>query len=534
MIDDAPRRVLLMFAGNRHNAPKHGDARPGLRVARMRELAPLEHIYVLHTNDRTSEAHARDLASTLGKGGRGGPKVSVHELAARGDPPDPSLRENVREGVEALVRELAERRLGGRFGEHEFVVSAASGTVAQWSSLLDALDAREARVAVAYDPDDTRLSIWRAPGASGVETELALLQRAPVAWNVLLSGPTGAGKSETARRLHEAWARHLGRRGAFVSINAGALPRELIAAELFGAVKGAFTSATTRSGAFVAAHGGTLFLDEIGDLPLDLQVQLLTALDVDRDTRMRRVRAVGADDTRDVDVRVIFGTNRDLHARCREGHFRLDLLGRISTHQVNLPALAHARHRIVGAYQRQLEALAGFYGAQRPARFVFERAARQRLLDFVFSPRSLWCWNHRDVAQSAERLAMRAWASAAPRPSDKPVDVKVHAPHVEAELAELTQRWRAIGGEAQADREAWERVEARVRPEAWASLSWVERWELRHLLEARDATASKAEAWRWIAANNLLEGASDPATLRNPSNAFEKRWRRYAARLRAE
>jgi hypothetical protein len=76
-------------------------------------------------------------------------------------------------------------------------------------------------------------------------------------------------------------------------------------------------------------------------------------------------------------------------------------------------------------------------------------------------------------------------------------------------------------------------VEASVRPEAWAQMPALERWELRYLLEARAATATKADAWRWIAERNLLDGARDEASMNNPSNAFEKRWRRYLARLRA-
>lgn len=537
---DRRPQVLLQFVGNHHNDPKRGEDRPGIRVARMAELSPLSRVFVLSTaDDAVAEGYADALARDLGKERRGALKVSQKALGA-GTPSDPTLRSNVRPDLEAFAEKLAREEFGARFGEFDFVVSAVTGTLAQWTSLVDALDAHGARLAVVWDGADDQLSIWRAPESMrAIEPELALLERAPAAWNVLLTGPTGAGKTATAQRLHDAWARNLKRERGFVSVNAGALPRELLQSELFGHVKGAFTSANAdRDGAFRRAHKGTLFLDEIGDLPLDLQVQLLTALDVDRE-RLRTITPVGGDKAQRVDVRAIFGTNQDLTAMAAERRFRLDLLGRISTHQVKLPGLAEARHRIASAYVHHLEALAPLYPQEggRGVRFSLDGDARRRLLDFAFSPTSLWCWNHRDVQQSAERLAMRAWrnatgSSTSKRRDDAPRRVTLNVSHVEAEVAELTARWRSLGAHDPDDTQGWRRIEARVLAGEWAKLSMIERWELRFLIESREATGSNAEAWRRIGEENLLEGASDPASQRNPSNAFKKRWQRYADRLK--
>jgi transcriptional regulator with GAF, ATPase, and Fis domain len=347
-----------------------------------------------------------------------------------------------------------------------------------------------------------------------------------------------------------------------VSVNAAATPRELIESELFGHAKGAFSGASTaKKGRFVEADGGTLFLDEIGELPLELQSKLLTALDIDPPTRTRLVTAVGCAHPTRVDLRIVFGTNRDLLAMAQEGRFRLDLLGRIATHQLALPPLAEARHRIPALYQRHLEELAEYYPPQsaEAPRFVLHGQASSRLFDFAFSPATPWPWNHRDVLQSVERLMLAAWARPAepkaraeyarakeaersnrtespPRratPTAPAVrEVYIGADEVEAEIEELSRRWEALAPSGRTDDDtAWRAVEERVKPEAWRTLSHIERWELRHLLEARERTASQAEAWRWIADQNLLPGAQ--ANAQNPSNAFAKRWNRFRDVLRS-
>lgn len=154
---------------------------------------------------------------------------------------------------------------------------------------------------------------------------------------VLVLGETGAGKELVTREIH----RLSGRTGRLVPVNIAAVPSQLIEAELFGSVKGAFTGATrARRGLVAAAEGGTLFLDEVGDLDVSLQVKLLRFLE------SGEVRAVGADRSRCVDVRVICATHRNLQRMVREGRFREDLYYRIAVIPVEVPPLRQRREDI--------------------------------------------------------------------------------------------------------------------------------------------------------------------------------------------
>jgi DNA-binding NtrC family response regulator len=154
---------------------------------------------------------------------------------------------------------------------------------------------------------------------------------ATLPWPVLIHGETGVGKEQIAQALHQRGVR---RKGPFVPINGGGLPRELIESELFGHERGAFTGAVqTHRGAFEQAHGGTLFLDEVAELAPDLQTRLLRVLET------WEVRRVGSESARRVDVRLLCATHRDLRAMVREGRFRTDLYYRIHRLVVEVPAL---------------------------------------------------------------------------------------------------------------------------------------------------------------------------------------------------
>jgi two-component system response regulator AtoC len=154
---------------------------------------------------------------------------------------------------------------------------------------------------------------------------------------VLITGESGVGKELVARAIH----RRSKRNGAFVALNCGAIPENLLESELFGHKKGAFTDAVAdRRGLFEEAHGGTLFLDEIGELPLGLQVKLLRVLE---DEKIRRLG-----DARDVqvDVRIVTATHRDLLAETKHGRFREDLFYRLNVLHIHCPPLRERREDI--------------------------------------------------------------------------------------------------------------------------------------------------------------------------------------------
>jgi two-component system response regulator AtoC len=175
---------------------------------------------------------------------------------------------------------------------------------------------------------------------------------------VLLLGEIGTGKEEIARLIHSRSPRN---RGPFVAVNCGAVAESLSESELFGHEKGAFTGATaTRLGAFESADGGTLFLDEIGDLSPALQVKLLRVL------QERAVVRVGASLPRQVDVRIVAATHRDLADDLKERLFREDLYVRINVLAITLPPLRDRRDDIPLLARVLLDRIAGRLGLRSP------------------------------------------------------------------------------------------------------------------------------------------------------------------------
>src|SRR5471032_123588 len=196
---------------------------------------------------------------------------------------------------------------------------------------------------------------------------------APSRTTVLVTGESGTGKELVARALHKRSPRSS---SPFVPVNCGAIPEGLIESELFGNTKGAFTGAQgSRSGLFQAASGGTLFLDEIGELPLALQVKLLRAV------QERRVRAVGADEDEEVDVRLIAATNRDLAAEVKAQRFREDLYYRLNVIQLRVPPLRERREDVVLLADHFLRRFEAEHGR---GRLDLSREAKRRLDAYDF------------------------------------------------------------------------------------------------------------------------------------------------------
>jgi len=223
---------------------------------------------------------------------------------------------------------------------------------------------------------------------------------------VLLLGETGTGKGLVARVLHAQSRRSA---GPFVAVNCAALPENLLESELFGHVKGAFTGAVAnRPGLFLEADGGTLFLDEVGDMAPSLQAKLLDVLE------RRVVRAVGASREREVDVRIVAATHRDLPARVAAGEFREDLRYRLEGVAIEIPPLRHRRKDIPHLASRFLAEARAATPKAVVERFSVE--AMTVLADYT------WPGNVRELQHAVARAVLLGRSDEA-SPSDFPAAI---------------------------------------------------------------------------------------------------------------
>ncbi|RNL82740.1 sigma-54-dependent Fis family transcriptional regulator [Sinomicrobium pectinilyticum] len=210
---------------------------------------------------------------------------------------------------------------------------------------------------------------------------------APTDARVLVTGSNGTGKELVAHWLHEKSERAA---APMVEVNCAAIPSELIESELFGHVKGAFTSAVKdRAGKFEAANKGTIFLDEIGDMSLSAQAKVLRAL------QENKISRVGSDKDIKVDVRVIAATNKDLKKEIEKGKFREDLYHRLAVIIIHVPALNDRREDIPLLVEYFAEKVAGEQGMQ-PKKFSSDAVKRLQEYD--------WTGNIRELRNVVERL----------------------------------------------------------------------------------------------------------------------------------
>ena len=210
---------------------------------------------------------------------------------------------------------------------------------------------------------------------------------APTDARVLITGPNGTGKELVAHQLHEKSERSS---AAIIEVNCAAIPSELIESELFGHVKGAFTSAVKdRAGKFEAAHKGTIFLDEIGDMSLPAQAKVLRAL------QENLIQRVGADKDIKVDVRVIAATNKDLKKEIEEGRFREDLYHRLAVILIKVPALNERRDDIPELIEHFTNKIAEEQGNSIKS---FSKQAVKLLQEYD------WTGNIRELRNVVERL----------------------------------------------------------------------------------------------------------------------------------
>jgi transcriptional regulatory protein RtcR len=284
-----------------------------------------------------------------------------------------------------------------------------------------------------YDKIATRFQAEQAEATSflksGIETrnaafnrmidrieQVAVRSKAPI----LLTGPTGAGKSQLARRIYELkHARHQ-IKGPFVEVNCATLRGDSAMSALFGHVKGAFTGATSdRPGLLRRANGGLLFLDEIGELGIDEQAMILRAIEE------KRFLPVGSDKESSSDFQLIAGTNRILEQAVQTGAFREDLLARLNLWTFVLPGLKERREDLAPNLDFELNRHAKSSGDT----VTFNKEAREKYLRFATSVEARWTANFRDLGASVTRMATLA-------PSGR-----INENIVAEEIERLKQRW---------------------------------------------------------------------------------------------
>ncbi len=324
--------------------------------------------------------------------------------------------------------------------------------------------------------------------------QVAGRSRAPM----LLMGPTGAGKSQLARRIYDLKRLRHQVSGPFVEVNCATLKGDAAMSALFGHKKGAFTGAIAdRAGLLRSANGGILFLDEIGELGLDEQAMILRAVEEGR------FLPVGADKDVESAFQLIAGTNRDLVAEVAAGRFRDDLFARLNLWTFRLPGLAERPEDIAPNIAYELDRFA----AQEGTRVNFRKDAQARYLSFATSGDALWSGNFRDLSASITRMATLTSGS-------------IDNACVDAEIARLRTVWspRRPGGDVL--------LEAVLGQERFEQLDLFDRVQLAEVIRICRASPSLSAAGRTLFAASLRQRRStnDADRLRKYLQRFDLTW----------
>ncbi|AKQ64993.1 Transcriptional regulatory protein RtcR [Myxococcus hansupus] len=311
--------------------------------------------------------------------------------------------------------------------------------------------------------------------------QVAVQSRAPL----LITGPTGAGKSQLARRIYALKKARRGVEGPFVDLNCATLRGDGAMSALFGHVKGAFTGALgDRPGLLRQANNGVLFLDEIGELGADEQAMLLRALED------KRFLPVGADREVESDFQLIAGTNRDLQLEVERGRFREDLLARINLWTFRLPALRERPEDIAPNLLFELDQASEAVGT----RVTMNKEAQSRFLGFATTPEARWSGNFRDLNAAVLRMATLAEGGRITR------DV------VDEELDRLREQWRPAG--AKAGTPTVDLVAELLGDNLAAELDRFDRVQLADVLSVCRASRSLSDAGRVLFAQSRAQKKS--------------------------
>lgn len=292
---------------------------------------------------------------------------------------------------------------------------------------------------------------------------------------ILLTGATGVGKSQLAKRIFALKKQRGQVSGKLVEVNCATLRGDNAMSTLFGHVKGAFTGAlSARTGLLREAHKGLLFLDEIGELGLDEQAMLLRAIEE------KVFTPFGSDQAVSSDFQLIAGTNRDLFQRVREGKFREDLLARINLWTYELPPLQHRREDIEPNIEYELQQFARKVGHK----VSFNQAARTQYIAFAHSPTATWRANFRDLNSSITRMATLASGG------------RITETIVAGEITRLHYDWRSFQAIAQHDDQHL--LNEIVASNTLENMDYIEQVQLAAVLRVCRASKSLADAGRTL------------------------------------
>jgi transcriptional regulatory protein RtcR len=317
---------------------------------------------------------------------------------------------------------------------------------------------------------------------------------------ILLTGPTGAGKSHLARKIFELKKERRQVEGPFVEVNCATLRGDQAMSTLFGHVKGAFTGALRdRPGLLRQANRGVLFLDEIGELGSDEQAMLLRAIEE------KVFYPVGADDESKSDFQLLAGTNRDLWAQVASGHFREDLLARIDLWTFRLPSLRERPEDIEPNLEFELEGCSQALGR----RITFSKEAHQAFLIFCRTLEARWPGNFRDFNAAIRRMATLAPGG------------RITREGVDDEVGRLRALWSGVARDESAVRGVEQLLGSRA-----AELDRFERVQLEEVLRICGEARSLSEAGRelFAASRSRKKSSNDADRLRKYLARFGLSW----------